>query len=96
LIPTKCTDKVIYKYKLSPLKQQDIEMPKGAIILTLQMQDDTPCIWALVNPLEEKEVVTFELIATGEKIENADLMEYIGTFQVTVGVVLVFHVFKHM
>jgi hypothetical protein len=40
----------IYKYQLETTGVQEIEMPQGAIILSLQTQNEVPCIWALVNP----------------------------------------------
>jgi len=87
-------EKTIFKYPLTSQQTQIIQMPKGAQILTLQMQKDTPCIWALLdvdidNP---KEFRTFELYGTGHPIYPRD-RTYIGSFQVDEGH-YIFHVFE--
>jgi len=39
--------KTIFKYKLAGLVSQTIEMPVGAEILDIPVQNGIPCIWAL-------------------------------------------------
>jgi hypothetical protein len=60
--------KVIWKFELEPTDNQEIEMPKGAEILTAQNQVGIPCLWALVDPTAEKETRTFEVVGTGHPI----------------------------
>ncbi len=81
----------IFKYKLEKIKQ-DLELPAGSKILSLQTQSDIPCLWILVDPEKDKVKRTFETFATGEEIPPAP-REYIGTFQLLRGG-LVFHVFE--
>jgi len=68
-------------------------MPKGANIISLQTQFDTPCIWAIVNPDASKEKRTFFTIGTGHKYPNFTGLVHIGSYSIQGGV-LVFHVFE--
>jgi len=83
----------IWKYELPLIfGHYEIEMPKRAEILTVQLQHDRPCIWALVKPENEKEKRTFFIAGTGEyDVESYD--EYVGTFQILAGDI-VYHVFE--
>jgi len=70
-----------------------VSMPKWAKILTIQMQRDTPCIWALVDQESPaKEDRTIEVYGTGWDVTYPQGLSYIGTFQVGTG--LVFHAFE--
>ena len=84
--------KTIYKYPLI-IGDQDIEMPKGAQILTVQVQNDMPCLWALVAPSNPPELKRITVAGTGHNIFEVDLLAYVGTFQLHGGE-LVFHVFQ--
>lgn len=86
--------KVIWKYAVKMQDEQEIEMPKNAKMLTVQVQNDVPCIWALVDPNETKELVKFRIVGTGNEFEDAMVMDsrYIGTFQLPLHS-LVFHLF---
>lgn len=85
---------VIYKWQIETTDIQDVTVPKGTKILTVQTQKHTPCIWGLVpQDSTEGEDITLRVIGTGHPIENADELEYIGTYQIHDGQ-LVFHVFK--
>lgn len=42
--------KKIFKYQLETTDIQQVEMQQGAEILCIQTQNETPCIWALVEP----------------------------------------------
>ena len=80
----------IWKY---PVKEA-VEMVKGARVLTVQIQREIPCIWAVVNP-DEKETEThhFVIIGTGHKNEDINNLTYIGTVHQLNGV-LIWHVFE--
>ena len=73
--------KKIFKYPLEITGLQEIEMPKGSKILSVQMQYDKPCLWALVDDhttfVEKREII---LAGTGHPIE-ADNLKFIGTVQ---------------
>ena len=86
---------VIYKYPLIQTDGFEIEMPKGARILTVQVQDGEPYIWAIVNPDNDTEVRGFRLAGTGHQLNTMGFtdMVYIGTFQLYDGG-LVFHLFE--
>jgi hypothetical protein len=80
----------IWKYEIIPTDAQEIEMPEGARILCVQVQNDTPYIWALVNPAAVKCGRRLRIVGTGHTVFG-DPGAYIGTFQFANG--LVFHVF---
>ena len=82
----------IFKYLLAVTDVQCIEMPMGSEILTVQMQGDVACLWALVNPENPMHKKTILICGTGHQLD-AHPGYYIGTFQVHGGS-LVFHVFE--
>ena len=47
--------KTIYKYELNLYGTTTLDLPIGAEILTVQIQFDKICIWALINPKNKKE-----------------------------------------
>ena len=70
--------KTIYKYQLT-LSDSPITMPKGAEILTVKLQNDTPTLWALIDTyvgLEESRLIVIR--GTGQAIE--DNAKYITTY----------------
>lgn len=75
----------IFKYGLSVADENSVVMPKGAIILSLQIDKRTllPTIWATVDPDAETEIRTFETIGTGHPINELSKGKriYIGTYQ---------------
>lgn len=80
----------IYKYPLEITDEQEIEMPEAAKILTVQVQNNIPCIWARVNP--EGRLIKYKvyMYGTGHECPYYTDDRYIGTFQYGP---LVFHVF---
>ena len=89
-------EKRIWKYQLEVVDVQNISMPKGAEILTIQVQYGEPCLWALVDPKEEVEKRTIEIFGTGNPIlVDMEMRKYITTFNLLDGG-LVFHVFENM
>lgn len=82
----------IWKYKLSVTDKQIINMPIGAAILSVQTQEDTPCMWAIVDPSRSLEARTIEIFGTGNPIYREDKRIFLGAFQLDNG--LVFHVFE--
>ena len=90
-------NKAIYKYPLRITDVQNISLPIGAEILTVQAQNDIPCLWALVNPNEKgTEIRTFEIFGTGHPVgyDMGVSRNYISTFQINDGS-LVFHIFEY-
>lgn len=83
----------IWKYPLKINDTNTIDMPEGARILCVQIQNGGPCLWALVDtqsPIKVPRVI--ETFGTGHPM-NDSLREYIGTYQLHDGA-LVFHVFE--
>jgi len=88
--------KIIYKYEIKlEFGLQKIELPFGAEILSVQMQADSLCIWALINPKTNvKTIRIIDIIATGIYIHDIKKFQYHNTFIGTVQYEgYVFHVF---
>jgi hypothetical protein len=84
----------IWKYRLQLIDEQVIAMPSGAHILTIQMQNGSPHIWALVNPEKPETPRHFATYGTGHEVSAASQAgDFIGTYQLINGG-LVFHVFE--
>ncbi len=82
--------KTIWKYKINP--DNNLEIPQGGIVLSVQTQEDQPCMWVLVDSFNKNELRKFKAYGTGHQLpENSG--KYIGTFQVENGS-LVFHLFE--
>lgn len=56
-----------------------LDMHKGAEVLHVDMQNNTPCIWAKVDTTQHKEKRFFVITGTGHEIPEH--CKYIGTFQ---------------
>lgn len=90
--------KSIYKFPIKHVADVvRLEMPSGAEVLTVQVQHETPCIWAICDPKAELVNRHFEIFGTGHILpENMDIefnYKYIGTFQLHEGG-FVGHVFE--
>ena len=85
--------KTIWKFELEPIDFQTLEVPEGAQFLTIQTQNGTPCLWALVQPDAKKYLVGIGTYGTGHPIPDGE-RNYIGTYQL-MGGGLVFHVFQN-
>lgn len=86
----------IYKYPLIVTDEQEISMPLGAEILTVQTQNGIPCLWAKVDTSRPVDVRGIQMYGTGHPMESGagegEVGKYVGTFQLHGGS-LVFHVF---
>lgn len=83
--------KTIWKFPLEIAGEQSVQMPAGAKILDVQMQDGKLMLWALVDPNAPKEPREILIHGTGHPVENVG--GHIGTFQMYGGT-LVFHAFE--
>jgi hypothetical protein len=72
--------KTIWKYKLDLTDVQEVIMPKGAKVLSVQIKDGVPCLWALGETESDKEPRRFAIVGTGNRCWCSD-WEYVGTFQ---------------
>lgn len=82
----------IFKYPLKVEDVQMVEMPKGAAVLCVQTQGNTPCLWADVDPQAPKVCRSFVTYGTGHPMDDGQARHYIGTYQLRGGA-LVFHVY---
>lgn len=80
---------VIWKYKFSIWDEMSIEMPKGAIIISIQIQNGQTVLWAIVNPDEkEKELRRFRCFPTGSEFDllpDEDCLTFLSTIQLAGG-----------
>lgn len=97
--------RTIYKYSLSPVVEQDIYVPFLNVdsdtvmkikqqILKLDIQDNIPCLWIMVNNEQRERLVKVTLCGTGQKCYEP-IEDYVDSFQIQQdsGVNFVFHVF---
>ena len=70
----------IWEFPLEFAPRQAITMPKGAKLLTVQTQQDTICIWAIVSPAAPQETRVFIIVGTGDDLDDGT-GEYLGTVQ---------------
>ena len=81
----------IFKYPLVVMDVQVVHMPAGAVILSVDVQRDVPCLWALVNPDAVTSLRRIRMYGTGHPVDDPPGY-FIGTIQLEGGA-LVFHVF---
>ena len=83
--------KIIWKWRLEP--ETTIRMPQDAKVLDVQVQDNEPQLWALLDTDSPDCSRTFRSFSTGVELPD-NPGEYVDTFQLGE---LVFHVFEiHM
>lgn len=72
--------KTIYKYPLEIKDEQIIDLPPNHTILSVQMQNDVLCLWALVEPSNYMTTeVKIRIYGTGHPVDEEG--EFLGTFQ---------------
>ena len=88
--------KTIWKFELDVTDCQKVMMPDGAEILTAQMQGNSLCLWAVVDPREQVKVGRIiEMFGTGNPVD-CDMgteRRYISTVQMAGGQ-LIWHLFE--
>lgn len=86
----------VWKFTLSTVEEQTINMPQGARVLHIDTQLSAagykPCLWALVDDEAPIVVRVFSVRGTGYPLRDASNSEYLGTFTRADGS-LVYHVF---
>jgi hypothetical protein len=80
----------IWKYILPVERRSIVHLPRGAELLSLGEQVQTPVVWALVDPEQAVEPVIFRMVTTGEAF-NPVFCTYVGTL--TLGGWFVVHYF---
>lgn len=80
-----------WKYTLDIDDEQTIDIPHHARLLSVQMQRNALCLWAMVCPLNAPTARRFYIFGTGHELPSDILrLEYLGTVQQGL---LVWHVF---
>ena len=69
--------KTVYKYELRS-QDSSISLPEEAEILTVQLQNGIPTLWALVDPENELETRFISIVGTGWEV--AETVKYICTY----------------
>jgi hypothetical protein len=84
----------VWKY-LVPVKHTAlIDMPTGAKILKVGLQNQCPVIWALVNPENPKVPRRINVVGTGHDAGDVHPLDYVGSVQMESGIgELVWHFF---
>ena len=74
----------------------EIDMPRGAQILDIQMQGDIPVLWAIVNPKKPSRKYVFHVFGTGYEMLDYEKKHYVyvGTVQQRGMMTLVWHIFE--
>lgn len=85
----------IWKYIVPKSETFKHQIPKGAKFLSVQLQDNEPQMWFLVDSKVEMEERKFFVALTGQEIPKdlADLSEYLETVQISGGAI-VLHLFE--
>lgn len=81
----------IWKFPLAVKDEVTLPLPTNAEALTVQIQNELPMLWCLVNPGAALEPRLFRTYGTGHPIVGAP-GKYVATYQLEGGQ-LVFHVF---
>lgn len=71
----------IFKYPLKIRDEVMVEMPRGAVPLSVHAQGEQLCLWALVNTRLDTSPRRFRIIGTGHPIDEAEIgrLTFIGT-----------------
>lgn len=85
--------RAIWKFPLKITDAQHITAPAGAKIIAVQMQGDTLCLWAIVNPDAPTKRIEIRVHGTGHPLPVDADYDHIGTVQASGGA-LVWHVFR--
>ena len=82
---------VVFKYRIEPIEEPTIQLPRGARFLHVGEQDDELYVWALVDSSQPWHTLELVVIGTGWGHKSTNIGPHIGTVQMRNG--LVFHVF---
>lgn len=86
--------KTIWKYEVQTKSSFYLDMPEGALVLSVQMQRNVPCILAKVDTEARTRVRQFAVVGTGNPIhQDTTGWCFVGTFQLLGGDV-VLHLFE--
>jgi hypothetical protein len=86
---------VIHKYSLERTDEQRVNMPRGARVLSVGIQNAMDIVvWAIVDPMQPREPRTFWVVGTGHPFPPSAVAinQFVGTVLIAGGM-LVFHIF---
>ena len=84
----------IFKYPLSVNDHQEIHVPACGEFISVQVQNDVMCLWALVDEDKVEEAREIRVIGTGHPIyDDSGKLDYIDTVQMMNGE-LIWHIFE--
>lgn len=83
----------IWKFPIVVTDDQEVEMPEGARIVTVQVQKGTLNLWAIVDPSAPLKKRHIKVVGTGHSQSSLSSLSYIGTAQMMEGT-LIWHVFE--
>lgn len=83
----------IHKYPLTHAPIQAVAMPKGARILSVQLQRDEPTLWVLCDPSAPSAPRRILTVPTGGYTNPSEKIEHLATLQYSSGA-FVTHVFE--
>ena len=81
--------RTVWKFELGLEDKGDVDMPVGAHIIDVRMQNGVPCIWAIVDSEGDRETRRFLIAGTGWPLPGAG--RHVGTVHTDRG--LVWHIF---
>lgn len=73
--------KTIYKYQLEITDEQEVALPLGAQILSVQMQNGILCLWAFVDSEAYPIARTIRVFGTGNPFPELGTHQHLGTVQ---------------
>ena len=76
--------RTIHKYPVSVTDEFVINMPRGAEILSIDLQNDMPYMWVLVDTNNNSKIRKFRVFGTGQ-LDIPYGVKYIGTFIILCG-----------
>ena len=85
--------RTVYKYPVMLEDEWQMSMPRGAKILSLDVQNGKPYMWAAIETTRMSERRYFITRGTGHELTRT--LEFIGMFQLE-NMGLVFHVFERV
>jgi hypothetical protein len=81
----------VFKYPLTISSKFELQLPKGATILSAQIQSESPVMWAEVDPEATKTARTLYIVGTGHDVPVG--ARFVSTFQ-EMGGQLIWHLYE--
>lgn len=83
--------KTIYKYPINlTTEKQRLCLPENSQLLSVQMQNEKLCVWALIDESQPMSMVRFHIFGTGDNLPDDLNAVFLGTVQ---DGIYVWHVF---